>query len=63
MKSNINKITKKDGQSMVEYVILFSVIVAVIVFAVTTYIGPSLDGFYRRTAQVINDINPSLNIN
>lgn len=63
MKSNIIKITKEDGQSMVEYVILFTVVVAVIVFAVTAYVAPALNGFYQRTAQVINDINPSLNIN
>lgn len=53
----------EEGQSMVEYVILFTVIVAVIVFAITAYIGPAVNGLYRRTAQVIDDINPSLNIN
>ncbi|MFH1622301.1 MAG: hypothetical protein ABIA97_04180 [Candidatus Omnitrophota bacterium] len=61
----MNKIYKlgKEGQSMVEYVILFTVIVAVIVFAITTYIGPSVNRLYLKTSQVIDDINPTLNIN
>lgn len=56
-KSNKNE---KSGQSMVEYTILFTVIVAVVVAAITTFFAPALNGFYVRTSGVLNDINPML---
>ena len=50
----------REGQSTVEYLILFSVVVAAIVFGVTTFIGPSLNGLYQKTSVVIDNINPTL---
>lgn len=55
----INRFNEK-GQSMIEYVILFSVVVAVVVVAVAAFLQPSLEGLYQKTADVIDDINPTL---
>lgn len=60
MKINKNKITNKNGQSMVEYVILFTVVVAAVVAGVAL-LQPRLIGLYQKTADVINEINPTLN--
>lgn len=51
---------KQEGQSIIEYTILFSVVIGVIILAATTFIKPSLEGLYERTSGVINDINPTL---
>ena len=59
-KIHILKSNKQKGQSMVEYSILFAVVVGVIVVAAITLIGQSLSGLYERTAGVIDDINPTL---
>lgn len=50
----------KKGQTMAEYLILFSVVVAAIIFGVTTFVGPSLGNLYQRTSGVIDAITPTL---
>lgn len=58
--NNKNKFIKKDGQSIIEYCIIFSVVVGVVIVAATTFIKPSLSGLYEKTSNVIDAINPTL---
>lgn len=53
-------ISRKKGQSIVEYTILFAVVVGVIIMAAITFIKPSLEGLYEKTSDVIVNINPTL---
>jgi len=53
---------KKNGQSIVEYVVVFAVVVAVVIGASFFVLRPSVNGLYRRTAETLNTINPTLNL-
>jgi len=55
--NKIHKLKNKKAQAVVEYVILFAVVIAVIVFACIYGIGPALNGVYDRTAQSLDDID------
>ena len=45
-----------SGQMIIEYVLVFTVIVAVIIFAATAFIKPSVNKLFEDTATVINNI-------
>ena len=45
-----------SGQMIIEYVLVFTVIVAVIIFASTFFIRPSVNKLFEDTATVINNI-------
>ena len=47
----------KKGQMIIEYVIVFTVIVLVIIFAATAFIRPSVNKLFEDTAGVINTIS------
>jgi Flp pilus assembly pilin Flp len=47
----------KKGQSIVEYCILFAVVVGVIIIAATGAIRPALNSLYQRTASSLAQIN------
>jgi len=49
----------KKGQSIVEYVIVFTVVVGAVVFAAGFFLKPSVQGLYQRTATVIDQITPT----
>lgn len=59
-KNQTRKRVSRKGQTMAEYLILFSVVVAAIIFGVTTFVGPSLQDLYQRTSGVIDGITPTL---
>ena len=45
------------GQSIVEYCVLFAVVVSVIIIAATGAIKPALNSLYERTADSLAQIN------
>ena len=45
---------KKKGQSILEYVIVLTVIVAAIAYAATQFIKPAVQDAINKTAQTIN---------
>jgi len=45
-----------SGQMIIEYVLVFTVIVAVIIIAATAFIRPSVNKLFVDTATVINNI-------
>ena len=47
----------KKGQMIIEYVIVFTVIVLVIIFAANSYIKDSVNKLFMDTAEVINTIS------
>lgn len=49
-----------NGQSILEYCILFVVVVGVIVLAVTTMIRPALNSLYNQTAESLAHINTEI---
>ncbi len=49
-------LSNNSGQIIIEYVLMFTVIVIVIVFAATHYIQPSVNKLFRETSTVINNI-------
>lgn len=46
----------QKGQMIIEYVVVFTVIVAVIIFAATAFIKPSVNKLFQDTATAINHI-------
>ena len=53
---------KKNGQSIVEYVVVFTVIVMVVIGASFFVLRPSVNGLYQRTAETLDTINPTLDL-
>ncbi|MDD5004891.1 MAG: hypothetical protein PHS93_00065 [Candidatus Omnitrophica bacterium] len=49
-------ITRDKGQMIIEYVVMFSVIVMVIIFAATTFIRPSVNRLFESTSVAINHV-------
>jgi uncharacterized protein (UPF0333 family) len=47
---------KNNGQIIIEYVLMFTVIVVVIIFAATNLIQPSVNKLFEDTSGVINQI-------
>ena len=45
---------------MVEYTVLFVVVIGVIILAATTVIKPALDDLYNRTADSLDHINTTI---
>ena len=45
-----------EGQIIIEYILMFTIIVFVIIWASTAYIQPSVNKLFEDTAQVINNI-------
>jgi Flp pilus assembly pilin Flp len=45
----------KKGQMIVEYAVMFTVIVAVIIYASAVFIKPALNRFFNTTAKVIDN--------
>ena len=45
-----------SGQMIIEYALVFTVIVIVIIFAATAFIKPSVNKLFEDTATVINKI-------
>lgn len=45
----------KKGQMIVEYAVMFAVIVAAIIYASTVFISPALNRFFNTTANVIDN--------
>lgn len=44
----------EEGQMMVEYAVMFTVIVAVIVYASVTFIKPAMNRYFSATDKIIN---------
>lgn len=42
------------GQMIIEYAVMFVVIVAVIMYAATAFIRPALNSFFNSAAKIIN---------
>ncbi len=45
----------RKGQMIVEYAVMFAVIVAVILYASFTYVRPALNRFFNTTSTVIDN--------
>ena len=54
------RIDSKDGQLIIEYAVMFTVIVAVIIYASTAYIKPALNRFFNSTTRVIDNATTSV---
>ena len=50
------EIIKNSGQVLIEYILMFTVIVIVIIFAATHYIQPSVNHLFEETGDAINHI-------
>jgi len=53
---SVSRLSNDSGQIIIEYVLMFTVIVIVIIFASTHYIQPSVNKLFRDTSTVINNI-------
>jgi len=53
-KFKVGLFKKRSGQMMLEYAIMFVVILLVIVYAATTFVKPSLCNLYNKTAGVFD---------
>jgi len=49
------EVRAKKGQIIIEYAVMFTVIVAVIIYASTVFIKPALNRFFNTTAKVIDN--------
>ena len=59
LKSGLNMLlfsVDDKGQIIIEYALMFAVIVIVIIYAATHYIQPSVNHLFRETGVVINNI-------
>lgn len=56
----LSKSDSKKGQNIVEYVVLFTVVAAVVIAAATAIIQPALQSLYARTADSLNRINTTV---
>jgi Flp pilus assembly pilin Flp len=54
---------RKRGQMVVEYAVMFAVIVAVIVYASTAYIKPAINRFFEASTAVINQATDRISNN
>jgi Flp pilus assembly pilin Flp len=54
---------EKKGQMIVEYAVLFAVIVAVILYASVTFIRPALNRFFNTTSRVIDNATTTVQSN
>ena len=50
-----NEMRSKKGQMLIEYAVMFTVIVAAIIYASTIFIKPALNRFFNTTAKVIDN--------
>ena len=57
------RIGRKDGQMIIEYAVMFTVIVAIIIYASTAYIKPALNRFFNSTTRVIDNATTSVENN
>jgi len=56
----VNKMRCKKGQSILEYVIVLTVIVAAIAFAATKFIGPAIKGAFEGSKGTIDKATSQL---
>ena len=57
---SLSKSNSKKAQSMVEYVILFTVVASVVILAATTLIRPAINRLYIRTADSLDHVNTTI---
>lgn len=48
------KINGEKGQMIIEYAVMFVVIVAVIIYASTAFVKPALNRFFNSATEIIN---------
>lgn len=53
----------KRGQMVVEYAVMFAVIVAVIIYASTAYVRPAVNRFFETSTVVINQATDRISDN
>ena len=49
-----NRAARKDGQMIIEYALMFVVLVTVMIYASTSLVRPALNRFFNSTANVID---------
>ncbi|MFB3918939.1 Flp family type IVb pilin [Candidatus Velamenicoccus archaeovorus] len=54
METRSCKRQKEQGQMTIEYAVMFVAIVAVIIYAATNFIQPSMNRFFNSTSLIIN---------
>lgn len=50
----------KAGQLVIEYVVMFTVVVAVIVYASIHLVRPSMNRFFNSATRIINNVSNAL---
>lgn len=50
----------KKGQLVIEYVVMFTVIVAVIIYAATAFVKPSVNRFFNSATKIIDNVSDQI---
>ena len=48
------------GQLVIEYVVMFTVIVAVIIYAAAAFVKPSVNRFFNSTTKIIDNVTNAI---
>ena len=59
-KSSRKRSADQKGQMIIEYAVMFTIIVAVILYASVTYVRPALNNFFNTSSKVLKNATDTI---